>query len=443
MSSENFITVYIVNHNYGRYILKSINSVLQQSYKNFELIIIDDFSSDNSKDIIDKFNNHKKIRIIYNKKKFGLIKSANISIKASKGEYILRLDADDFLHKNALQILLNEITKKRDIALVYSDYYSVNEKNTVLSLNKQFYTGSKKRLNQKVPHGACSLIRKNILFDVGLYDESLDRQDGYEIWYKISNLYKIVHVDLPLFFYRQHSLSLSKNKSKLFKTRAKILKKNVKKIKIPSNIVAVIPVRGPNISNDCDSLFKFKGKELLKVLINKVLKVKNINNIVILSSDKNVFDLVKKFKNKKIKFFKRDIKDSLENTSQKISILNYFGNLKIKPDLLYILNFNYPYLDEFYYELSLNTLLIHDYDKVITVLPDIKNQFYKDSKTGLRLISNSNSKELKLERDIIYVEKGGIQLETYKSFLSDSQNKKIGKIVIDNQSSIKIKKNNN
>ena len=203
MSTENLITVYIVNHNYGKYILKSINSVLQQSYKNFELIIIDDFSSDNSKSIIDKFNNHKKVRIIYNKKKFGLIKSANISIKASKGEYILRLDADDFLHKNALQILLNEIIKKRDIALVYSDYYNVDEKNAVLSLNKQFFVGSKKYLNQKVPHGACSLIRKNILFDVGLYDENLDRQDGYDIWYKISNLYKIVHVDLPLFFYRQ------------------------------------------------------------------------------------------------------------------------------------------------------------------------------------------------------------------------------------------------
>ena len=73
-------------------------------------------------------------------------------------------------------------------------------------------------------------------------------------------------------------------------------------------------------------------------------------------------------------------------------------------------------------------------------MPDIKNQFYKDSNTGLKLISNSNSKQLKLERDIIYVEKGGIQLETYKSFLSNSQNKKKGKIVIDNQSSIKIGK---
>ena len=152
---------------------------------------------------------------------------------------------------------VNEIIKKRDIALVYSDYYSVDEKNSVLSLNKQFFVGSKKYLNQKVPHGACSLIRKNILFDVGLYDENLDRQDGYDIWYKISNLYKIIHVDLPLFFYRQHSLSLSKNKSKLFKIRSKILKKNTKKIKIPRNIVAVIPVRGPGISNDCDCLYKF------------------------------------------------------------------------------------------------------------------------------------------------------------------------------------------
>ena len=59
------ITIYITNHNYGKYIEKSINSVLNQTYKNFEIIIIDDGSTDNSRKIIEKFSKKKKIKIIY------------------------------------------------------------------------------------------------------------------------------------------------------------------------------------------------------------------------------------------------------------------------------------------------------------------------------------------------------------------------------------------
>ena len=73
------VTVYITNHNYGIYINKAIKSVLNQSFKNFELIIIDDGSIDNSKEIIEKYKNHKKIKIIYQKNK-GLTVSNNLVI---------------------------------------------------------------------------------------------------------------------------------------------------------------------------------------------------------------------------------------------------------------------------------------------------------------------------------------------------------------------------
>ena len=98
-------------------------------------------------------------------------------------------------------------------------------------------------------------------------------------------------------------------------------------------------------------------------------------------------------------------------------------------------------LDNFYFELSLNTLIIHQFDKVITVLPDLKNHFYKDTRKGLKLVSNSNYKRLKLERDIIYLERGGIQLESLRNFFKDDNLKKIGKIVIDKKSSLQIKDN--
>ena len=90
------ISIYITNHNYGKYIERAIESAIKQTYKNIEIIIIDDYSVDNSRDIIKKYKYKKNIKIIFNKSKLGLIKSSIKAIKAAKGHFILRLDADDY-----------------------------------------------------------------------------------------------------------------------------------------------------------------------------------------------------------------------------------------------------------------------------------------------------------------------------------------------------------
>ena len=106
MKSKPLVTIYITNHNYGKFVKKAINSVLSQTYKNFELIIIDDGSTDNSKKIINKYKNNSKIKIFYQANK-GLTVSNNLAIRASQGKYIMRLDADDWLDTHAIEILSN------------------------------------------------------------------------------------------------------------------------------------------------------------------------------------------------------------------------------------------------------------------------------------------------------------------------------------------------
>ena len=113
---DSLVTVYITNHNYGKYIKKSIDSVLSQTYKNFELIIIDDGSTDNSKEIIEKYKNDIKVTIVYQKNK-GLNVTNNIAIKLSKGKYIVRLDADDYFDENALLVMVNKMEKDSNISL--------------------------------------------------------------------------------------------------------------------------------------------------------------------------------------------------------------------------------------------------------------------------------------------------------------------------------------
>ena len=125
MKIKDLITVYITNYNYGKYIDKCIQSILKQTYKNIELIIIDDGSSDNSKENLKKYEKIKKIKIIYQKNK-GLNITNNIAIKVSTGRYIIRVDADDWLREDAISSLYKEIKKDKKIAMVFSNYYEVN-----------------------------------------------------------------------------------------------------------------------------------------------------------------------------------------------------------------------------------------------------------------------------------------------------------------------------
>ena len=118
------ISILIINFNNAKLITRAVNSCLGQSYKNFEILIFDDRSSDNSIEIIKKFKNNQKIKIFFNKKKkknFAALNAMNgyISIfKKSKGSIICLLDSDDFFHKNKIQKILNVFQKNRKINFV-------------------------------------------------------------------------------------------------------------------------------------------------------------------------------------------------------------------------------------------------------------------------------------------------------------------------------------
>ena len=102
--STPLVSVYIVNHNYGDFLEIAINSVLNQTLTNYEIIFIDNGSTDSSRKKLEGFYSNPKIRIIL-QKNMGLNAANNVALKFAKGKYIIRLDADDYFDKNALEIL--------------------------------------------------------------------------------------------------------------------------------------------------------------------------------------------------------------------------------------------------------------------------------------------------------------------------------------------------
>ena len=111
------------NYNKGEYIEEAIRSIIKQSYKYWNLYIIDDFSNDFSKKVLKKFKKNKKIKVIFLKKNRGPSFCRNMGITLSKSSFISFLDSDDYWPKNKLLSQLNYMIKK-NISFTYTDYIS-------------------------------------------------------------------------------------------------------------------------------------------------------------------------------------------------------------------------------------------------------------------------------------------------------------------------------
>jgi spore coat polysaccharide biosynthesis protein SpsF (cytidylyltransferase family) len=185
------LTIYTCNFNGRKYLAECIRSVMRQrSFGEMEYIIIDDCSDDDSLEIINKTTStFKNIRVIKNKVNIGLAASSNIALEQAKGQYVIRLDADDyFQYQDAAITLYNYITKKG-----YDAVYCGNQL-------------QKPDINHHI--GGAIFNRKEMNFIK--FSEKLRGYEGYDFFLRAKNRIKIGYFYKPLWFYRQHPQSMSK-----------------------------------------------------------------------------------------------------------------------------------------------------------------------------------------------------------------------------------------
>ncbi len=122
------VSIILNCHNAEKFLKKSISSVIKQKYRNWELIIFDNCSNDNTKIEVLKFRKNKKIRYFRSRKLFNLYNARNLAIKKAKGSLITFLDADDWWLKDKLDEQVKFLEKNKDINIVYSNLFLFNEK---------------------------------------------------------------------------------------------------------------------------------------------------------------------------------------------------------------------------------------------------------------------------------------------------------------------------
>lgn len=404
------ITVYITNYNYGKYIRNAIESVLNQSFNDLELLIIDDGSTDNSKEIIETYSGHENITIIY-QKNHGLNITNNVALKASKGKYIVRLDADDFFEVNALEEMKNILEKDNDLGLVFPDYYIVDSNGNVLSEIKRHDFDKEVKIFDQPAHGACTMIRTNFLKELGGYDESYTCQDGYELWVKFINKFKVTNINKTLFSYRRHNNNLTNNENKILTTRSKIKDAFVRKhdILLPKT-AAVIPLR-PNYDIPFES---FGELTYLSHKINELLSANSIVKVIVTSSDEKIREFIELNYKDEVVFIHRPeklerINVSLFETLMFLSKQNVCKNI----DALLFCSVAYPFVNSKTIDDAVNTLSIFKANSLVSVRPE-HNKFYRHTGDGMKAILEQDS-FTKLERESIYMYTGGLILSMIES----------------------------
>ena len=205
MKSSVQISVIIPVLNSEKYIGRCIRSLLKQTINetDYEIIVINDFSTDNTEDALKPFMGD--IRYFKNQSTKGLPSSLNRGIKEARGQFVVRVDSDDYVHWDYLKILSMFLTLNNSYQAVACDYFLVDDQQNVISQENC----------KKKPIGCGIMFRLDKLIEIGLYNEDFLAREDEEFSIRFKKKYSIERVALPLYRYRRHGNNLTNDKKNM------------------------------------------------------------------------------------------------------------------------------------------------------------------------------------------------------------------------------------
>lgn len=205
MSTQPVVSIIMASYNSAQFVPEAINSVLCQTYPHWELHIVDDGSTDNSVEVIQPFLNDKRIHF-YCQENQGQAVAKNRGLRASKGDFIAFLDADDIWSLDKLEKHLPAFSARPEAGLIHTNVMLISEAGEPLGSPQRSYPEgwiSGHLLVENCVNGMASMLRRESLEKVGLFDETLRMGIDYDLWLRISAHYPIAFLDEITYFYRQ------------------------------------------------------------------------------------------------------------------------------------------------------------------------------------------------------------------------------------------------
>lgn len=260
------VSVITAVFNGQKYVDESIKSILEQTFLDFEFIIVDDGSTDKTKEILENWaKKDSRIKIIVNSENIGLTKSLNKAINIVKGEYIARQDADDISLPQRLEKQVIFLENNSEVKILGTFGYAINKEGKILRKEVLPISSQKikKALIKRNPFIHTSvMIKKEIIDKLGGYNENFKFIQDYELWFRILKVAK--GENLPLFLvkkrYQPEMISFKNNKEQL-KQRVALLKEVIRRGDYPKFCYFYL----------LRSYFSLVCPSFLKIFINKYI----------------------------------------------------------------------------------------------------------------------------------------------------------------------------
>lgn len=285
MKNSALVSVIIPTFNYGSFIGETISSVMAQTYPNWEIIIVDDGSTDNTKFTLAPFLQDQRIQYFY-QKNAGLSAARNAGILLSKGEFVQFLDADDLISPSKIERQITHFSSGYEIGISYTAaYYFSDQKKSKLYrtvaltdtdwmpmlVGDNYFTWLELIKRNIMPVNAA-LVSRNVLDLVGTFDITLKSLEDWDYWLRCAAVTKICYLDDQDGFalIRVHSKSMSKNHARMLATEIELRTNFIKKIK-EANLT----------SNQKLTLIRLNNKTI-KFLISNTIRDHNFLNLKLL-----------------------------------------------------------------------------------------------------------------------------------------------------------------
>ncbi len=205
---EPLVSVIIASYNRAEYVAQAVQSVLNQTYRNIEIVVVDDGSTDNTRESLERYR--KEINYVYQERS-ERSKARNEGFRHSKGEYVAFLDSDDLWLPTKSERQVQVLNEKPEVGLVYTGVEFIDAQGN--QYDGGFCWDEPERevlyedlMTHNIVTGTTSsaMIRRSCLSRVGLFDESMNTCEDFDLFRRVARYYKFYKIDLPLVRFRVH-----------------------------------------------------------------------------------------------------------------------------------------------------------------------------------------------------------------------------------------------
>ena len=436
------VSIIVTAHNYAKFLPRALDSALAQTHDAVEVVVVNDGSTDHTAEVLNHYAARPNLKVV-NLDGVGLAAASNRGIEASGGDYIVRLDADDWFDENLALVLATCLDQDPTVDLVYGDYYTVDSHGEIIDGVRRNPINDEVKLLDRPCLAAGAMYRRRCWEAIGGYNESLRYQEDYDFWINFIERFTVRNVSLPLMYYRQHGRSMSRNWDARMNARRSVKERFVRENResFDKEVLAVVPARSDKLDDRKVPLLPFGGGTLIAHAIDTLHGVDLVNRTIVSTDDPEIAECAAAA-GAEVPFLR-----SRETSSPSVPFETVLEDLLRRladrenyvPDIVVIYHANSPFITGAHVAEAIDTMLLYETDSVIAVVEDL-TYHWRPGNEGLTPVGYQK-RVLRQEKDLIFKEAGGLYVLQAQRFTNtlDLLGRRIGHIEMAPRECVRIR----